>query len=277
MANPEVRRTFVARSAMVVRDPPLPGRRAATSRSRRPMMQPIAGGAVARPFVTHHNALDIDLFLRIAPELYLKRLVVGGLERVYEINRNFRNEGISSMHNPEFTMLEFYTAYFDCRRRDANDRGAARGGRGARRPEIGPLRYRGGRSRFRPPFARVHHEGGGRRRGGAARASPLPPGAPRRPGAARGLDGLGRPRGPAQPEGGAAWSRRGYRGLSHGKRVAQLFEDLAEAALLGPHLHHDYPIGDLAPRQDARRRPRDRRSASSCSWPAWRSRTASRS
>ena len=80
-----------------------------------PMMQPIAGGAVARPFVTHHNALDIDLYLRIAPELYLKRLVVGGLERVYEINRNFRNEGISSMHNPEFTMLEFYTAYFDCR------------------------------------------------------------------------------------------------------------------------------------------------------------------
>ncbi len=77
-------------------------------------MQPIAGGAVARPFVTHHNALDLDLFLRIAPELYLKRLVVGGLERVYEINRNFRNEGISAMHNPEFTMLEFYTAYFDC-------------------------------------------------------------------------------------------------------------------------------------------------------------------
>ena len=80
-----------------------------------PMMQAIAGGAVARPFVTHHNALDVDLFLRIAPELYLKRLVVGGFERVYEINRNFRNEGISSMHNPEFTMLEFYTAYFDCR------------------------------------------------------------------------------------------------------------------------------------------------------------------
>jgi lysyl-tRNA synthetase class 2 len=76
-----------------------------------PMMQPIAGGAAARPFVTHHNALDIDLFLRIAPELYLKRLVVGGLDRVYEINRNFRNEGISTQHNPEFTMLEFYQAY----------------------------------------------------------------------------------------------------------------------------------------------------------------------
>ena len=78
-----------------------------------PMMQPIAGGALARPFVTHHNALDMQLFLRIAPELYLKRLTVGGIERVFEINRNFRNEGISTQHNPEFTMLEFYQAYSD--------------------------------------------------------------------------------------------------------------------------------------------------------------------
>ena len=78
-----------------------------------PMMQPLAGGAMARPFITHHNALDIDLYLRIAPELYLKRLIVGGLDRVYEINRNFRNEGISTQHNPEFTMLEFYQAYAD--------------------------------------------------------------------------------------------------------------------------------------------------------------------
>jgi lysyl-tRNA synthetase, class II len=78
-----------------------------------PMMQPLAGGAMARPFITHHNALDINLYLRIAPELYLKRLTVGGLDRVYEINRNFRNEGISTHHNPEFTMLEFYQAYAD--------------------------------------------------------------------------------------------------------------------------------------------------------------------
>ena len=78
-----------------------------------PMMQPIAGGALARPFVTHHNALDLQLYLRVAPELYLKRLTVGGIERVYEINRNFRNEGISTQHNPEFTMLEFYQAYSD--------------------------------------------------------------------------------------------------------------------------------------------------------------------
>ena len=76
-----------------------------------PMMQPIAGGAEATPFVTHHNALDMDLYLRIAPELYLKRLVVGGFERVFEINRNFRNEGVSTRHNPEFTMIEFYQAY----------------------------------------------------------------------------------------------------------------------------------------------------------------------
>jgi lysyl-tRNA synthetase, class II len=80
-----------------------------------PMMQPIPGGAAARPFVTHHNALDLTMYLRIAPELYLKRLIVGGLERVYEINRNFRNEGLSTQHNPEFTMLELYWAYSDYR------------------------------------------------------------------------------------------------------------------------------------------------------------------
>ncbi len=78
-----------------------------------PMMQPVASGAAARPFATHHNALDMELFLRVAPELYLKRLVVGGFERVFEINRNFRNEGLSTRHNPEFTMLEFYQAYAD--------------------------------------------------------------------------------------------------------------------------------------------------------------------
>ena len=77
------------------------------------MMHPIPGGAAAKPFVTHHNALGVDLYLRIAPELYLKRLIVGGFPRVFEINRNFRNEGISTIHNPEFTMLEFYVAYAD--------------------------------------------------------------------------------------------------------------------------------------------------------------------
>ena len=110
--NPEVRRTFEARSRTVAAV-----REFLTAHGflevETPMMQPIAGGALARPFVTHHNALDLQLYLRIAPELYLKRLVVGGIERVFEINRNFRNEGISTQHNPEFTMLEFYWAYVD--------------------------------------------------------------------------------------------------------------------------------------------------------------------
>ena len=114
MVNPEVRDTFVQRSRLVraVRDF-LDGEGYVEVET--PMMQPLAGGAMARPFVTHHNALDIKLYLRVAPELYLKRLIVGGFERVYEINRNFRNEGISTQHNPEFTMLEFYQAYADYR------------------------------------------------------------------------------------------------------------------------------------------------------------------
>src|SRR5581483_8372324 len=114
LANPEVRQVFARRSRLIR------ALRAALERRgymevETPMMQPVAGGAAARPFRTHHNALDMDLYLRIAPELYLKRLVVGGLDRVYEINRNFRNEGISTHHNPEFTMMEFYQAYSDYR------------------------------------------------------------------------------------------------------------------------------------------------------------------
>lgn len=114
IANPDVRKVFVTRAKIIQSL-----RTQLTSRGfievETPMMQPLYGGAAARPFVTHHNTLDIDLYLRIAPELYLKRLVAGGLERVFEINRNFRNEGISSQHNPEFTMLEFYQAYTDYR------------------------------------------------------------------------------------------------------------------------------------------------------------------
>jgi lysyl-tRNA synthetase, class II len=112
IANPDVRKVFVTRAKIVSSL-----RRQLEERGflevETPMLQPIYGGAAARPFTTHHNTLDIDLYMRIAPELYLKRLVVGGLERVYEINRNFRNEGISTHHNPEFTMLEFYQAYTD--------------------------------------------------------------------------------------------------------------------------------------------------------------------
>jgi lysyl-tRNA synthetase class 2 len=112
IANPEIRKVFVTRAKIVSSL-----RHELESRGflevETPMLQSIYGGAAARPFTTHHNTLDIDLYLRIAPELYLKRLVVGGLERVYEINRNFRNEGVSKKHNPEFTMLEFYQAYTD--------------------------------------------------------------------------------------------------------------------------------------------------------------------
>jgi lysyl-tRNA synthetase, class II len=119
-----------------------------------PMMQAIPGGAAARPFTTYHHALDIGLFLRVAPELYLKRLIVGGFERVYEINRNFRNEGLSTRHNPEFTMLEFYQAYADYR--DLMDlteemlRGLARGVLGS-----DTLTYQGEQLNFGKPFQRM--------------------------------------------------------------------------------------------------------------------------
>jgi len=109
-ANPEVMERFRTRSEVVATI-----RRSLTQRGflevETPMMQTIAGGAAAKPFITHHNSLDLDLYLRISPELFLKRLLVGGMERVFEINRNFRNEGLSRQHNPEFTMLEVYQAY----------------------------------------------------------------------------------------------------------------------------------------------------------------------
>ena len=112
IANQDVRKVFTTRSKIIASL-----RRQLEAHGylevETPMLQSLYGGAAARPFITHHNTLDIDLYLRIAPELYLKRLLVGGLERVYEINRNFRNEGISTQHNPEFTMLEFYQAYTD--------------------------------------------------------------------------------------------------------------------------------------------------------------------
>jgi lysyl-tRNA synthetase class 2 len=112
IVNPEVKQVFIKRSQIIKEM-----RNFLDSKGflevETPMMQPIPGGATARPFITHHNALDMDLYLRIAPELYLKRLIVGGLEKIYEINRSFRNEGISTRHNPEFTMMEFYQAYAD--------------------------------------------------------------------------------------------------------------------------------------------------------------------
>src|SRR5580765_1154925 len=112
IVNPDARRVFEVRSRVLAAI-----RAFMTARGflevETPMMQPIPGGALARPFATHHNTLDMQLYLRIAPELYLKRLTVGGMEKVFEINRNFRNEWISTQHNPEFTMMEFYQAYAD--------------------------------------------------------------------------------------------------------------------------------------------------------------------
>jgi len=213
-----------------------------------PMMQPIAGGAMARPFVTHHNALDIDLYLRIAPELYLKRLVVGGLEKVYEINRNFRNEGVSSMHNPEFTMLEFYTACFDCGdvmaiTEDLIAAAARRvGGEGR-------LTYREREVSFARPFARLTMKDAvaqaASRDGLALERALLDD--PDRLQAWTAGDAL---RGRRSPKGAALAPER-YEDLSHGKRVAQLFEDLAEGSFWDPTFITDYPV-EVSPLSKAR-------------------------
>ncbi|MEX2241699.1 MAG: lysine--tRNA ligase [Burkholderiales bacterium] len=153
IVNPESRNVFAARSKIVqsLRDTLIAEHYLEVET---PMMQPIPGGAVARPFRTHHNALDMDLYLRVAPELYLKRLVVGGIERVFEINRNFRNEGISTRHNPEFTMLEWYCAYQDFEYMigltETLVRNAALAARGEAR-----VAYQGRSIDFGRPFARL--------------------------------------------------------------------------------------------------------------------------
>ncbi len=241
MSNPDVRRTFIARSAMVAEI-----RRFMDARGyvevETPMMQAVPGGALARPFKTHHNALGIDLYLRIAPELYLKRLVVGGLERVYEINRNFRNEGIDSQHNPEFTMLEFYTAYFDCR--DVIDTTEALVAAAAARV-VGDrsLRFRDKPLSLGQPFARVRMVDAIVRAVSSGEAA-VAIDSPRRVEDARALEDLLR-----SPEFErlcevrqvAGWERV-YGGLSHGKRIAQLFEDFVEAGLWEPTFVIDYPV-----------------------------------
>jgi lysyl-tRNA synthetase class 2 len=236
MANPEVRRRFVARSAMVAGI-----RRFMDARGyievETPMMQPIPGGALARPFRTRHNALDMDLFMRIAPELYLKRLVVGGLERVYEINRNFRNEGIDAQHNPEFTMLEFYTAYFDCR--DVIDTTEALVVAAAVATGDRPIVFKGREVRLQAPFARLSMKDAIATALGADAEASFE---------ARLLDDeaalaayLGsRPFAEACRRAGA--DPREYAKLSHGKRVAQLFADFAEASLWQPTFIMDYPV-----------------------------------
>jgi lysyl-tRNA synthetase, class II len=149
IVNPQVRDVFLIRSKIVqsLREVLVAD---GYVEVETPMMQPIPGGAAARPFKTHHNALDMDLYLRIAPELYLKRLVVGGVERVFEINRNFRNEGISTRHNPEFTMLEWYCAYEDWRYMMAHTERLVRAA--ANRAVV---TYQGKQLDFSKPFARL--------------------------------------------------------------------------------------------------------------------------
>jgi lysyl-tRNA synthetase, class II len=252
MANPEVRQTFLARSAAISEI-----RRFLDGRGyvevETPMMQPIPGGAAARPFVTHHNALGIDLFLRIAPELYLKRLVVGGMERVYEINRNFRNEGLSTHHNPEFTMLEFYTAYFDCgdvmsvtEELIATVAGRIRADR--------QFSYRGRDLSLAAPYPRISMreavlDAAQRRHLRLDRATLDDPEALGRwlhsdlPGDVVGAKGA-----PLRPE--------QFSGLSHGQRIALLFEQLAEESLWQPTFITDFPV-EISPL--AKARPDDRR------------------
>jgi lysyl-tRNA synthetase, class II len=261
MVNPDVRRTFVARSQVVAEI-----RRFMDGHGyvevETPMMQPIAGGAVARPFVTHHNALGIDLYLRIAPELYLKRLVVGGLEKVYEINRNFRNEGISAMHNPEFTMLEFYTAYHDVDAAMAitEEIIAAAVTRVA---GTGPVVFKEREVSFQRPFKRVTMieavaEVAAEQGWGVTAAEMKDP-------SSLELWLQSEPR-PSHMAAGSkdyeaftldlSWPK--YRHLSHGKRIAQLFEfhverrwDAGKTRLWDPTFVTDYPT-EISPLSKAR-------------------------
>jgi lysyl-tRNA synthetase class 2 len=195
-----------------------------------PMMQSIPGGATARPFITHHNALDLDLYLRIAPELYLKRCVVGGLERVYEINRNFRNEGLSTHHNPEFTMLEFYQAYADYRDLMALTEElllqVVKAACGADR-----VTYRGQELSFAPPFPRLSVEEALVTLGGL------------RPDEVRTAEGL---RAAA-----AARSIPVHPAWGWAKLLMELFEAVGEARCVQPTFITDFPA-ELSPLAKAR-------------------------
>jgi lysyl-tRNA synthetase class 2 len=229
VVNPEVREVFAARSRVVqaLRET-LVGE--GYLEVETPMMQPIPGGAVARPFRTHHNALGMDLYLRIAPELYLKRLVVGGMERVFEINRNFRNEGISTRHNPEFTMLEWYCAYRDfeymVELTETLVRNAANAARGATK-----LTYQGRDVDFGPRFARVSIPEAIRRQGidGDLRDRAL---------LARKLGALG-----VEVKADQGW----------GALQLMLFEAVAEKHLVAPTFVLDFPaeVSPLARRKDS--------------------------
>jgi lysyl-tRNA synthetase, class II len=215
-----------------------------------PMMQPIAGGAAARPFITHHNALDIDLFMRVAPELYLKRLIVGGMSRVYEINRNFRNEGIGYRWNPEFTMLEFYWAYVDYKElielTEDLLSGLVREVKGTE-----TLTWRGEEVSFHRPFARftmkeaiVHFSKGQIKAGALENRKQLAELVARfgehRPVTA---DGTEAPKGTPTQQ---------IAEMNEGKLLAELFESIAEEHLIPPTFITDFPV-EVSPLSKQRR------------------------
>ncbi len=228
--SPETRRTFRLRSQVIDHL-----RRFFSERDfievETPMMQSLAGGATARPFVTHHNALNIDLYLRVAPELYLKRLVVGGFERVFEINRNFRNEGLSTMHNPEFTMLEFYQSYatyLDLMTLAESLLSSTA------QATLGSMEARWGEHNIslKPPYARLTMLEAIEKHGG-------PKGADARDAGKAGaiLHSLG----------------IDAKGMTSGERVVALFEHFAEKKLIAPTFIYDFPadVSPLARRQAA--------------------------
>jgi lysyl-tRNA synthetase class 2 len=225
LVNPESRRVFETRARIIAAL-----RRFLDARDflevETPMMQPIAGGALARPFVTHHNALDMDLYLRIAPELYLKRLVVGGVERVYDINKNFRNEGISTQHNPEFTMLEFYQAYSDYQdlmvMTEQMIQQVAIEAVGTDEIVYGEHRIS-----LRPPFARVQLREAAREAASARLGRPVSEADLRDPGRAASLAAA------------LGVEVRPHEGAGH--IAVAIFEALVEPSLVQPAFVYDYP------------------------------------
>lgn len=225
IVNPDARRVFEVRSRVITAI-----REFLIARGflevETPMMQPIAGGALARPFVTHHNALDMRLFMRIAPELYLKRLTVGGIEKVFEINRNFRNEGISTQHNPEFTMLEFYWAYADYNELMTLTEEMlpfvahkATGGE--------DVTFNGHAISFKPPFRRLSLREGARAAASKRLGTEVPAAALRSRETAAELA--------------AALHVPIERGMGAGKITAEIFEALCEEDLIQPTFVHDFP------------------------------------
>ncbi len=219
MSNPEVRHNFVKRSRLLAA---IRSNLAAKGflEVETPMLHSVAGGAAARPFVTHHNALDMQLFLRIAPELYLKRLLVGGFERIFELNRNFRNEGISIKHNPEFTMLEIYQAYVDGEAMMVlTEELVAEAARQATGATL--VQYQGSELDLTPPFRRITMKNAVREHAGIDVDS---------------LDEAGWQK--ALPS--VAIAK--LQGMGPGKRLEQLFSERAEAKLIQPTFVTDFPI-----------------------------------